>query len=545
MSAPTLLSHAPYRDRRGLTVLEVLVSAALAMVVILAMVQIFRVASAQITNARASLQMSGRLRNTTNQLRRDLAGLTVSVRPWTSPADGAGYFEYIDGFSRDGDSNGDGTADVSIDVQPAPNGVLDAFEGKDNVDLSYGDIDDVIMFTSRSDDEPFIGRYVNPDFDRVGGETLTDTSDDFVDVITSKFAEIVWWTEFNDRNANNVWDIGEEINVYRRTLLIRPDLNDSVTGRLVTGDYTDIDTFINRNDVSVRLARNQTTGVVLRNPSTNMPIIIANTLEDLTKRENRFAHHVHPDIDGDMITHFPYRLNRYTLGKFILDDIITPAPVPADPGLVLRRGEDVMLSNVLSFDVKAFDPLAQVQVVGNALVEPGDLGFGNGTTTGLGAFVDLGYRWDSDLDSTADVVAGTPDPESIFSEAPALRSQLYERSGFLTSDSSIIPVVRPSVAGEPIFVYDTSSAHYEYDGVNQEAAPGGDFPLSSIPNTGVFDQGTNNVDDDNINGTDDPGERETSPPYPIPMRGLQVTIRVIEIDTKQVRQSSVISNFTK
>ena len=52
------------------------------------------------------------------------------------------------------------------------------------------------------------------------------------------------------------------------------------------------------------------------------------------------------------------------------------------------------------------------------------------------------------------------------------------------------------------------------------------------------------VDNDNANGVDDVGERETSPPYPYPIRGIQIRIRVIDHDSRQVRQMTVASDFT-
>jgi hypothetical protein len=46
-----------------------------------------------------------------------------------------------------------------------------------------------------------------------------------------------------------------------------------------------------------------------------------------------------------------------------------------------------------------------------------------------------------------------------------------------------------------------------------------------------------------VNGVDDPGERETSPPYPVPLRGIQVRIRVLEPNTRQMRQATVGADF--
>ena len=76
---------------------------------------------------------------------------------------------------------------------------------------------------------------------------------------------------------------------------------------------------------------------------------------------------------------------------------------------------------------------------------------------------------------------------------------------------------------------------YERDGTNQDFASEG---MATI-----FDEGTDGLDNDGINGVDDPGERETSPPYPVPLRGIQVTIRLYEPGTRQVRQATVGADF--
>ena len=45
------------------------------------------------------------------------------------------------------------------------------------------------------------------------------------------------------------------------------------------------------------------------------------------------------------------------------------------------------------------------------------------------------------------------------------------------------------------------------------------------------------------NGSITAGERETLSPYPFPLRGVQITIRVYEPDTGQVRQVTVVQDF--
>jgi hypothetical protein len=83
------------------------------------------------------------------------------------------------------------------------------------------------------------------------------------------------------------------------------------------------------------------------------------------------------------------------------------------------------------------------------------------------------------------------------------------------------------------WTYDTWSFHYEHDGIKQQTA--------QLPGT---DAGTNGLDDPTSDpGVDDMSERETSPPYPYPLRGLRVKIRVYEPTSKQVREITIVQSF--
>jgi len=78
-------------------------------------------------------------------------------------------------------------------------------------------------------------------------------------------------------------------------------------------------------------------------------------------------------------------------------------------------------------------------------------------------------------------------------------------------------------------VYDTWSTHYEHDGIAQFG--------------GRTDWATDGIDNDNKNGVDDAGERETQAPYPYPLRSIQVKIRTFEPDSRQVRETTIIQDF--
>lgn len=447
--------------RSGFTLVEILIALTMTLIVLFAMAQAFQFASGEIASGRAVLEMSNRLRNAQQLMRTDLAGLTVDVRPHTETTP-SGFFENVDGPSTD--KSATGTADGYL-----------------------GDIDDILAFTTRSLDSSFRGRFL--------GNTLQ-----------SSYAEVIWFTQVNDINNDGIIDVDgnlivdftESVALYRRVLLIRPDLNTTFqdTGGNSVFALTAVDTlqqaleFFSTNDISARyvpLAGRQ-------------DLIIANSLRDLARRENRFAR------DSTL---YPHVINR---------DFLSATRMGAADGF---SGDDILLTDIAAFDVKIYSPTAPVDLIdldGNNVAEtavnPSDIGFVGthqppnqfGETRANGGFVDLAKG------NVAGYVAFNRS-SPFFMTLPTPRS------------------LGPNFGNSQLdFFYCTWSPHYETDGIDQD---------------GIFgpDQGTNGLDDDGINGVDDDGERETSPPYPFPVRGIEVTFRIIEKNTRQVRQTSVIQNF--
>ena len=452
--------------------MEMLVAMTVTLILIFAVSQTFAVIGARVAEGRATIEMSGSLRAVANRLQADLDGLTCPVRPWIDSACGLGYFEIIEGEKHDR-SFVDLTNPLT---DPNQNSIL-------------GDVDDILMFTARSPGVPFVGRVQSELFGGTAGTFQT---------ITSTVAEIVWWTELQDLNGNGTWDADERFIIHRRVLLVRPDLNGAATGALSGVSATTVpllQTFHNLNDLSVHRTATGT--------------IVANSLADLTTRENRFAH-----VPGTGPGGFPHPVYRGSVSTYNTTAVsafwLLFNGNGTDPGYVqngTRAGEDVALSQALAFDVKVFDPTAEIHqdaTTKEGLV-PGDPGFlaTGQTLVGNGAFVDLDYANHLSLAVT-----------STFSGHPQTKSQLNQ-----------------AAYGGWISTYDTWAVDYERDGIDQDGANGAD-------------QGTNGFDDDNANGVDDVGERETSPPYPIPLRGIQVKIRVYEPDTRQVRQATVVADFT-
>ncbi len=196
---------------------------------------------------------------------------------------------------------------------------------------------------------------------------------------------------------------------------------------------------------------------------------------------------------------------------------------------VNRTGEDVMLTDALAFDLRVYDPGAPLyrqplagaanlndQTAAGVMLQPGDPGWVNlygdrdRLPDSFGAYVDMGWI----PLNPADYFDKTPS-----SEAPQMPRPIFNyphQAGWRppfdakTVDHSIYPFGWPAE-------YDTWSLHYESDGIDQDNRDGDDN-LS----TGA-DEGTNGLNDDTINpAVDDVGERETSPPYDAPLRGIQV-----------------------
>jgi hypothetical protein len=455
---------------RGMTLIEILIALTMTMIVLFAMAQAFQYASAEIAKGRSVLEMSSRLRNVDQLLRTDLAGVTVSVQPHleTYPE---GYFEIVDPEVYD---------KISI-IDPRA-------MGKEGY---YGDVDDILAFTSRRLDGSFQGRY------QLNGQSAT---------LRSSFAEILWYPEVLDVNndgnldldVNSYVDFNETIALYRRVLLIRPDLNKIVVNGLsalaTTGpeDTNAIVQFFRLNDISARWIDSDDDG--------QRDLIVANTLNDLAKRENRFVRDSRPQF-------FPHTLLRSDLRN-------------VNMGIDANRpsGEDILITDMLSFDVQVYSPDAVVNHVdldGNntpdMLLNNSDVGFNPGTAIATGGFVDLGKPPVNPLGFlAADDLAFSLD-KPMFQTLPA------------------VPFGANALALWPSTTYCTWSPHYEADGYSQFGS--------------VADRGTNGIDDDGQNGIDDYGEYETIPPYPYPVRGIKVSFRIVEKGSRQVRQTSVIHRF--
>jgi hypothetical protein len=468
--------------RGGLTLVEMLVAMAVTLIMMGSVVTIFGLVGDSISGSRATIEISERLRNARNRLQADLQGITVTMLPPRKPEDDEGYFEFVEGAATDAVP----TATGAVTLSPVTNSNLQGYG-------LAGDTDDILRFTTRSSGEPFVGRA------ELTGDAIPET-------ITSQTAEVAYYLAIapNTPTIVNSQTGGtfQPLTLYRRVLLVAPQAAAYIPDTSTTRIYD----FQQANDISVRVS-----GTTL----------VGNTLGDLTKRENRWrATAAFPftiDSPTSSTTFAPLASRNFDFqqappgGGNPTPLLLNGATQPNHSGSAVtidRTGEDVILTNVLSFDVRAWDSTAPIKYhdansntvmdQGELIVVPGDAGYtATAPTTGAqGAYVDLNYL---------------PAIASNFSDPPPLIS------GLNTTPT-----------------YDTWSLHYEQDGAT------GVDQNSTVTGT---DTGTNGLDDDADGVVDEPDEFDTQPPYPVPLRGIQIKIRVYEPDSRQVREVTVVQDF--
>src|SRR3954452_24575348 len=159
----------PGRRRKGVTLVEMLVTLAVLLVLMTIIVQIFGAATGSLSGAQAYQELDNKLRQLDVTIRTDLRGVTATFTPPLDPKDNKGYFEY------------------------GENEVADQ-QGEDG--------DDYLKFTAKAPDgRPFVGRFWPSFLDlRAGsptnGQRIPHPNGPIT--ITSQSAEIIYFL----RNGN-------------------------------------------------------------------------------------------------------------------------------------------------------------------------------------------------------------------------------------------------------------------------------------------------------------------------------------------------------
>jgi prepilin-type N-terminal cleavage/methylation domain-containing protein len=418
--------------RQGFSLVELLVATTIGLAVMAAIASLFSLLGRSMSQSQSTVELASRLRSTAWQLRQDLAGVTVGVGPWTQPDANSGYFELIEGPTRD-------TTNTIVSGTPTSN--------------LTGDTDDILLFTTQSVGSPFVGKFDS-------------------DTIESPNAEIAW---FCRPSANQPVTGTILYNLYRRQLLV------------VT--YVGKAPFLSGNN-SIPTASFAPNGDPLYDISmrTDGSAYYPNSLGDLAKRENRFRH----------ASVFPHVFQSDANATFDSTN---------------RVWEDVVLTNVVAFDVKVFDPKVRAQRSSGITLYPGDLAYtGTASTSGTGAYgayVDLGW--------------GGGGVTSMSGTFPPAGQTAFQSGGVAVRNGATTNLLGSST-------FDTWSLHYEFNGLDED-------------NDGILDEGTNGADNNGDDLPDNPTEFETSPPYPVILRGVEVRIRCYEATSKQVRQITVRHSF--
>jgi len=249
-------------QRRGVTLLEMLVVVALVVLMMVILASIFQAATGAISSSRTNAELDASLRFLDITLRADLGNVTATMTPPLDPARKLGYFEY---------------------GENAP------------ADLQGEDTDDYLAFTTRAPEgQSFTGRVwiaQNPSgIPPVNFATQPVT-------ITSQVAEVIYFL----RNGN----------LYRRVLLVVPERRGSLTrfgvdprpgaaprpGIFYPNMFNNFNSsWLSVDDISARPAIDPNNGGTYLYPP------IANDLGDLTNRQHRFARQRSGDDFWNVVT---------------------------------------------------------------------------------------------------------------------------------------------------------------------------------------------------------------------------------------------------
>ena len=514
-------------------------------------------------------------------------------------------------------------------------------------DATVGDTDDILMFTTRSTGAPFVGQiqgYFNS-----SGANIQNTGKGDTPTIQSSVAEVIWFVRYGTLFRRQLLvapfvnaPTPSETQVPPSTPPnpVPPGWQPTFYLPKLTSSYLNFD--VSMHTVWVAVDQYQRAAPPI--PQSGVPPAIkTNTLGDLTKREYRYGHpHWTSGLDKNgnwtTVDYFPYDIShwgdyrlptlRESAGNYFYPNV-TPgssssysaqgenvsninAYIPAYTGGLdyWTRGnnddsanlsplnvsfpfgtngspEDVILTYVIGFDVKIWDPGAPIyQYIIPATgttpartvsLAPGDPGWMAAACAmagispwsqysnkyqwvGCGAFVDLGYGYY--------YYGGTTNPlqQPIFYPRITNNSTAtaYPNPLGVPVNSAGLPVGMnhpPNPAGmpQPHFdlanhwpvnhptrldrTYDTWSTHYAMNAPDEDPDPTHARAPDQHYVGNVLVTANDGFDDDGLNGPDDLGESMYAPPHPYPLRAIQVKIRAFEPSSRQIREVTVTQDF--
>jgi len=554
---------------RAFTLVELMTALAISLILLVGVIELFRSVGGTIQETQATLNMSSELNMAAVQLREDLKKVNpklayqphdmVSDITFDASAEPGGYFEIIEGMNApysyiNGSGNINGQGKHILTEQIALN------SDTTQPDLTVGDVDDILMFTARSDAAyPFRG-LVNGDMRESSAESSAE----------SLAAEIIYFVRGNT--------------LYRRVLLIKDSSMNLPLTPPPNFSYRD-------NDISVS---RDTGGTTLQ----------WNTLATLKDRRNRSFHY--NNASGS----FPFPIHQYTLndawyylrlptleetvstatawsinntglpsvGTFTpaaglyLDlwnepypfatqlgvntksgSLISYVSPPPPPPQYSRAGEDIVLKNVLSFDVKVWNPYwVPLDTTPITYAPPQYVDLGQDKFQIEGSSVDVNYSLLLDGRSGGTI----PYTDSI--PAPASPSGPPEGApiGYAFTTKGHYGGVADAGSIKLLNYWDGTNPPTDSDVTDWPCIPP---PPMSYVIPCVFDSWTKTYEDDandyrsgvNNSGTSNngPATPEKShlwacpPPYSEKLTSIQITIRCFHPDSKTIRQVRVVHYF--
>jgi prepilin-type N-terminal cleavage/methylation domain-containing protein len=354
----------------GYTLIELLIAVSLSLLLLLGVTEMFRHVGSTMSDTQKSLNMAANLNATAMTLRSDLSKIEPALahKPSEMAAGNTvtdnGYLEITEGMNAPySETVGTGKAGLHVPINQV---AANSENNPSTYDQTVGDVDDILAFTATVTEAgyPFRGlmQIINENPPIMPPPPIMSES---------SFAEIIWFVRGTT--------------LYRRVLLFDEYNTDPERDTL---DQTQ-QSFYARNDLSVHLD-----GTTIK----------ANTMQELARRENRFAHvgtsfpfPLYPNgneawyflrmptleetvhstwnvgqqlpslgelndlkMNGDSIPTTPYwdfweNPNGLSSTNWNLDTksgSLSDYVTPRNP----RAGEDIVLKNVISFDVKVWNP---------------------------------------------------------------------------------------------------------------------------------------------------------------------------------------------
>lgn len=575
--------------RRGFTLLEILTSITLALTLMYAVARIFSNVGGSMNETMSSMEMSNALRNAKNRLTADLEATSVTPAPPRNSRRDEGFFCYVEGMGGPFDRvaqpapNGNGgnpfsVGDVAIDLERyLDSNALDANGVAEAIDTTVGDLDDILSFTAKAPDgQPFRGRFIEPVYSTAtdaDGNVYKQIVDAAPTTIESEYAEIVWFVRGTT--------------LYRRVLPLVSNerLQESFEALRVaalTADtaftgaaYDNIRRgfgFYQFYDVSVHMGEGGT--------------LVANTLGDLSNRENRYFYWnscgqaLHPDNSD--LERGPFPLHGangawYWLRMATLQESAGPNFRAGAPFGRHYNARDAQLS--WPFDSSAYDaywPGDQQQLsltadgstalpannyAANALpqlnspfinywdsphvwdqvdLETGDLrrnaedlranGYNKDLTLNqdvmLTNVISFNVRvWDENTNAYVDLGSGVRDGEAVLDDPDDLRS--FGRWSDYTN-SLFLPCVYDTWTEQyqrDLYVYDDYHAAHNGSYVRKADGSIADIPLDATPTSAQL--------------------KNYPPPYNVPLKSVQIEIRVFDPRSKAIRQATFVVDLSK